>query len=151
MGRRARDTAAALSVRAGLPVEVDPRLREADLGRWEGRSRPDVAGRFPGEYAWWGRGEDIARGGGERPSEVAVRALAALAERTTGLPAAATLVVTSHAGTILAVTGSVLGLPVPDWRTLGPVGNAAFIVLQATPAGWERRDPTSLLTSTHRG
>ncbi|THJ39073.1 histidine phosphatase family protein [Candidatus Frankia alpina] len=40
----------------GLPVEVDPRLREADLGRWEGRSRADVAGRFPDEYARWGRG-----------------------------------------------------------------------------------------------
>lgn len=79
-------------------------------------------------------GEDIARGGGKRPSEVAVRALAALAEHTTGLPARATLVVTSHAGTILAVTVSVLGLRVPDWRSLGPVRNAAFIVLQAVTA-----------------
>ncbi|MCL9761205.1 histidine phosphatase family protein [Frankia sp. AiPa1] len=72
--RRARDTAAALHARTDLPVLVDPRLREADLGAWEGRSRADIAARFPDEYARWSRGEDSARGCGERPSEVAARA-----------------------------------------------------------------------------
>lgn len=139
--RRAQDTAAQLGARTGLPVRVDRRLREANLGRWEGRSRADIAGRFPDEYARWGRGEDIARGGGERPSEVAARALASLTDHIDDLPAEATLVAASHAGTILAIAGSLLGLTVPQWREQPPVVNAAFLRFQTTSTGWEQLNP----------
>ncbi|MCM3883125.1 histidine phosphatase family protein [Frankia sp. R82] len=143
--RRARDTADALSTRTGVPLQVDARLREADLGAWEGRTRSDIAARFPDEFARWQDGDDIARGGGERPGQVADRALAALADHITGLPAGSTVVVASHAGTILAVTGRLLGLTVSDWRQHGPVDNAAWIILERTPTGWERHmDPTGL-------
>src|SRR5260370_39085161 len=40
--RRAYDTAVALSEQTGLPVEVDPRLRETHLGDWQGLTHTEV-------------------------------------------------------------------------------------------------------------
>jgi broad specificity phosphatase PhoE len=44
---RARQTAELLADPLGLPVYLDPRLREMDLGTWEGLLSSEISARFP--------------------------------------------------------------------------------------------------------
>lgn len=44
---RARQTAELLAEPLGLPVNLDPRLREMDLGDWEGLLSNEISARFP--------------------------------------------------------------------------------------------------------
>jgi broad specificity phosphatase PhoE len=53
--RRARDTAETIGVRLGLPVTIDERLVEIDVGEWSNRLREEVRGENPhlaGDDAW---------------------------------------------------------------------------------------------------
>jgi glucosyl-3-phosphoglycerate phosphatase len=133
---RARQTAASLASRLGLAAVLDPRLREADLGGWEGLTREQAEEAFPGEYASWRQGVDISRGGGETLVEVAVRAWAALADALTGLTAGQTMVVVTHGGTARAAIGRTLGLDPASWRALGTLGHGRWAVLQERSFGW---------------
>ena len=51
--QRALATAQAVADRAGLPVQVDPRLRETSLGLWEGLTRAEVMEGWPGAWEEW--------------------------------------------------------------------------------------------------
>lgn len=55
---RASETAQIVAARLGLEVRLDPRLREANRGRWEGRLFRDVARDEPTLYAEWMRAGD---------------------------------------------------------------------------------------------
>lgn len=55
---RASETAAIVGARLGLEVTLDPRLREANRGRWEGRLFRDVARDEPSLFAAWMRAGD---------------------------------------------------------------------------------------------
>ena len=53
--RRARDTAETIGARLGLPVAIDERLVEIDVGEWSNRLREEVRGENPhlhGDDAW---------------------------------------------------------------------------------------------------
>ncbi len=52
---RARVTAEIVGARIGLPPRLDPRLREAHRGRWEGDRFIDIAKAEPELYAAWRR------------------------------------------------------------------------------------------------
>jgi glucosyl-3-phosphoglycerate phosphatase len=69
--QRTRETAAVLAARTRECATLDPRLREADIGAWEGLTRADVARRFPDEYEAWRAGTGAPRGDGETLEEVA--------------------------------------------------------------------------------
>jgi broad specificity phosphatase PhoE len=45
---RARETAQIVAAELGLPVVVDPRLREVDVGSWSGLTSTEISERFPG-------------------------------------------------------------------------------------------------------
>ncbi|MGC9665443.1 histidine phosphatase family protein [Planosporangium sp. 12N6] len=94
--RRARQTAQPVSARCGLPVVLDARLREVDLGGWAGLDRRQVAHRYPDEYDRWSRGADLRRGGGETLAEAGTRAAAALVAALAGAAPGATVVAVSH-------------------------------------------------------
>ena len=49
---RARETAEIIAAKLGLPVTLDARLREIDVGEWAGLTRDEVAARFPGASRW---------------------------------------------------------------------------------------------------
>jgi glucosyl-3-phosphoglycerate phosphatase len=133
---RARQTADELTVRTGAELVVDPRLREADLGAWEGLTRDDVKERFPDDYAAWRLGTDIRRGGGETHDEVAQRATPAVTDHLQTLPAEKVLVVVTHGGTAKALLGSLLQLPPAMWRSLASAAHGRWSVLEEMPFGW---------------
>lgn len=133
---RARHTADELVLRTDAELVVDPRLREMDLGAWEGLTRDDVKERFPDEYAAWRLGTDARRGGGETHQEVALRAMPAVTVHLDTLPTGQVLVVVTHGGTAKALIGSLLQLPPALWRSLASAAHGRWSVLEETPFGW---------------
>jgi probable phosphoglycerate mutase len=96
---RASETAEIVAARLGLDVRLDPRLREANRGRWEGRLFRDVAREEPELFAGWMKAGDRWRfPEGESLAEQQQRVLACVEEiRGTGqLPALAVC----HGGSI---------------------------------------------------
>lgn len=96
---RAAETARIVGERLGLDPVLDPRLREGDRGRWEGRLMVDVQRDEPDLYAAWRRAGPAFRfPSGESLVDQQTRVLAALAEihRTALLPA----LVVCHGGSI---------------------------------------------------
>ena len=71
---RAAETARIVASSRGLPVHLDPRLRETNLGDWQGQSREDVDRDYPGARAQWRHNALWAPPGGESRIEVARRA-----------------------------------------------------------------------------
>lgn len=94
--RRARDTAGPLGEALGVRVRTDARLREVDVGAWEGLTVEEAAERFPDEYAAWRAGEDVARGAGETRQAGGARAAVAIVEHARAVPPGGLLVVVSH-------------------------------------------------------
>lgn len=122
---RAHDTAIAV----GLPVTSDPRLREIDLGRYEGKLLSEWEADEPDEYARNLAGHDVRRGGGELNREVGERAYPALLAALAATPVGGLLVVVSHGGTIRALLRLLLDLPPTPWSHLGALGNTCVAVL----------------------
>lgn len=133
---RTADTAAIVAAEIGLEVVHDPRLREINLGAWQGLTRAEARERFPEEYAGWQAGEDRRRGDGETYAEVGARASECVIEWLDRLGAGATLVAVTHGGTARATIGSMLGFD-PDlyWR-LAPLGNCRWSLLADIGRGW---------------
>jgi probable phosphoglycerate mutase len=94
--RRAQQTAQALGTRSRLPIALDPRLREIDLGGWTGLDHTQAAVRYPDEYVQWRTGADIRRGGGETPTEAGTRAARALIAALASSPPGSTVVAIAH-------------------------------------------------------
>jgi probable phosphoglycerate mutase len=133
--RRAAETARPLAERTGLPLALDHRLRETSYGSWEGRTRAEIARFDPVGAAAWGSDEDVARGGGERPGEVATRVAAALREHVAALPAGGTLVVVTHGGAARGGVAGLLGFDHATSLSLGLMGNCHWAVLAERGAG----------------
>lgn len=96
---RARETAEIVAARIGLGIRLDPRLREAHRGRWEGYRFVDIARSEPDRYAAWLRaGEDFRFPDGESLREQQERVAATVDDvRAAGeLPA----LVVCHGGSI---------------------------------------------------
>jgi broad specificity phosphatase PhoE len=100
---RARETAEIAGERLGLPVVLDPDLREKDWGNWEGLTSVE---RDRVEFA----GEST-----EAHQERMLHALRRIAERH---PAGRVLVVT-HGGSMRRVQSTVLGLALPVVENCG--------------------------------
>jgi probable phosphoglycerate mutase len=130
--RRAADTAGTLSAVLGVPLRLDPRLREFGLGSWEGLTRDEVADRHPEQYADWLAGRPVRGRGGEDPTDVPRRALAALRD----LPEAPAAVVVTHGGTAARLMEALLGLGPEHRRVFGPLGNCAWSELAVQRDRW---------------
>ncbi len=101
--RRARETAERLAEPLALPLAVDRRLRELDVGRWTGLTRPEIAARDAELLAAFERGEPAVRpGGGESRIEIRERSHAFLCELVAERQGERILVVT-HLGVIRAL------------------------------------------------
>ncbi len=71
--RRAMETAQVISAVMGLEVIPEPRLREINLGRWQGMLTDDIEAQYPEEFQRWHH-EPLAV---QPPGGETVRALAA--------------------------------------------------------------------------
>jgi broad specificity phosphatase PhoE len=103
---RARRTAEAIAVETGRPVHVDSRLRESNLGEWEGLPIHIIQDKYKDLFhrrlldPW-----TVAPPGGETASEVRRRVAAALADIAARYPSQ-TVVVVTH-GFVLAVAQTI--------------------------------------------
>jgi probable phosphoglycerate mutase len=137
---RAVQTAEIVGEVAKLPVHLEPRFRERDLGHWQGLTREDVAVRYPDEYADWTAGRDVSRRGGESRTEVAARAHAAFLE----LAQVPTAVVVTHSATAMALTNAMLGIA-QQIHPLAPLANCHWSELllerdsDGHPSNWRLR------------
>jgi probable phosphoglycerate mutase len=103
--RRAAQTARIAARALGLALELEPRLRELDVGAWSGLAEAEVASRWPEELARFRAGDPGLRaGGGESRLELRARALAALAALAVRFPAGRVAVIT-HGGVVCALLG----------------------------------------------
>ena len=133
---RAKATAQAVANVHGLPVRLDQRLREVDAGRWQGLTRYEIIAAGDGELlAAWRRGEDVALGGAERPSELGRRGAGALLEHAAALDGG-TLVVVAHGAVLRAAVLTVLGLEQARWSLLAGLPNAGWGVVQPGERTW---------------
>lgn len=131
---RAAETAGILGEALGLSVEIDEALREVNVGTWTGLSYGEVAERYPDEWAAWGAGRDIRRGGGETYAELALRITTAV-ERISGVDEAETIVVVSHGAALRSFACRLLGLPPQGTRALAGMVNAAITTIQKDEQG----------------
>jgi broad specificity phosphatase PhoE len=92
---RAVETAAAVSRRAGLAVEIDPRLIDRDYGRWAGEPREVVTARY---------GSLSVAPGVEPAADVLTRSMEALNDTCRRVPGGAAVVVSHDAVNSLLLT-----------------------------------------------
>ena len=100
---RARSTAEILAEALRLPIEVDARLRELDVGSWTGLTRAEIEARDPETLCAFETGEPSIRpGGGESRVEIRIRTrdcVRSLVEQFAGRR----LIVVTHLGVIRAL------------------------------------------------
>lgn len=107
--QRSRRTAEIIAAAFGVAeVEVDPALRERDVGEWSGCTTDEITERWPGDLKAWREGRLERPPGGEDDPSLVARVLPAL-ERLCSRPEELVLVVT-HGGAIRALERH-LGVP----------------------------------------
>jgi len=135
---RARLTAQSVGRACGIPVALDARFREIDVGAWQGLTASEVADRWPEVQDALAGGEDARRGDhGETVAEVAQRVGAALTEHLEALGPGQCLVVSTHGASGRTAAAWLLGLEHDlAWRVLGALGNCHWAELVEARAGW---------------
>lgn len=131
---RAAETAQTLADLIDVPVRRTPALRETHGGRWEAKFADDLLD--DPQYVAWLAGDDVPAGGAETRSQVGERAVVAVLDAAAELDAGGLAVVASHGGTIRAVIGRMLDLPVDHWRVFGGLANCCWSVLEEGRTGW---------------
>ena len=142
--RRCQETARSAAARLGLGVEVEPDLREADFGAWEGLTFAEVRERYPDDLdAWFASPDSPPSGGGETMQQV-TRRVAAVRDRLCARHAGATVLLVSHVAPVRTLIRLALQAPPHSlFRmevaaaslsavTYGPDGNASVQLLNDT-------------------
>ena len=120
---RAQKTAAALSAITNIKVEINPGIRETNGGLWEGKTATENRSTHSELFSSWYEGGDEPAGEiGERRTDVAKRAVAAIEKEIKDF--SGTIVFVTHGGTVRSVLGSILNLPVGQWGIIGGLSNA---------------------------
>ena len=135
---RARLTADSVGRACGIPVHLDGRLREIDVGAWQGLSAAQVADRWPEVQEALSSGTDVRRGDhGETVAEVTERVGAALTEHLEALGPGECLVVSTHGASGRTAAAWLVGMEAGlAWRVLGGLGNCLWAELVEGRAGW---------------
>ena len=107
-------------------VEVDPRLREIDVGSWSGLTWGEVAAQDATTLAAWRAGDDVRRGGGETFAELRVRVWDALLDRCGN---ARTVIAFTHGGPIRVAVAAALRLAPLGERQMAAVDNCSVTEL----------------------
>lgn len=132
--RRATDTATVFARAAGVPIRIDKRLRETNLGEWQGCTGTEVDEYWPGARQYWYSDPRWAPPSGETKLEVAERARELITELDVEFTGTALL--GTHGGLISALVASLLGLPPEVWLQLGGMDNCHWTVLTRRDDRW---------------
>ncbi len=134
---RATRTAEALADVTGMPVTLDPRLRERDYGPWQGLTRAEIRERYPDDFAHWAFADAVSIPGIETLDDMAKRVNAAFREAAERVGENGTAVLVTHGGAGRVGIASLLGWPPEIWPTLGVLGNCHLSEVAHTPSrGW---------------
>jgi broad specificity phosphatase PhoE len=107
--QRARRTAEILGEALGLAVEIDPELREIDVGEWQGLTRDEIRARAPGALADWSDGRSESTPGGELRADLTERARLALLRAAAASSPGDRVLLVSH-GALIRNLDRLLGL-----------------------------------------
>ena len=137
---RARQTASYVADACRLEVELDPRLREFDVGERQGLTWDESVERFPWIAGGVGLGERLAGiPGAESDADVAGRIVPALEELAGTLEAGRTAVVVTHGAALKLGLAGLLGWDEQVVRTLAVLGNCHWTTVLVPPDGGARR------------
>lgn len=130
---RARDTAQAYADLTGATVIEDARLREIDVGDWEGRRVEEIAEEFPEVISAFREGQDPPRGGGETFAELRAR-VAEFLDELSGRDQERALVF-SHGGAIQMAAAHAAHSAAPgNHRMAGPENCSRTVVRISGPS-----------------
>jgi len=125
---RAMQTAAPVAAYLGLPVEADVRLREIDVGEWEGLTFTGIQQRYPELAAEWDRNPGHTRiPGGESAADMAQR-VHALLDELRALPDELPVLLVTHGGWLQTLFCECLHVDL-RWRYQFRLHNASLSVL----------------------
>ena len=128
--RRARRTAEAVNLSHGLPVQIEPGLREINAGHWEGKRWADFPALYPDEARAWNLAPwDFAPKGGETMRQVYERISAtvrSIAQKERGRRVAAV----SHGCAIRNLLCYAHGWPIERLNEIEWCDNTAVSVLE---------------------
>ncbi|MFT4228459.1 histidine phosphatase family protein [Micropruina sp.] len=135
--QRAATTAGQLAKCTGLDVELEPRLREINVGDWAGMTNAEVYAAHPDFATALQAGRDARRSAtGETGAEAGARVAEALLDIAEASPDGSTVVVVGHGFALRVATVFLLGLDYAHNLTLGGLWNASWSVLQPAGASW---------------
>lgn len=132
---RALQTALAVGEATGLEPRKDTRLRETDVGQWQGLVDTEIEAGWPGALDRWRVDPAFAPPDGESRVDAAQRALPVLRELLDGA-VGETAVLVAHGGVIMGATCAFLGWPTDVWPSLGPLGNCRWSMLEFRVDRW---------------
>ena len=116
--RRARRTAEILAEALQVRLDVDPGLREIDVGDWTGLTRSEIEAQWPGELAAWSEGRSESPLGGEARTHLVERARASLARLAADASPGDRVLVVTH-GALIRNLDRALGLHPESMGNLG--------------------------------
>jgi probable phosphoglycerate mutase len=131
---RARETAEIFAAAADVPVEIDARLREYDVGVRSGLTTAEFAERYPAEHAaWLVNDESLLVEGEESSTQVRARVLPAMREVLAGIDREQTALVVMHGACLKVGLSALLGWPHEVSRTVRGMENCGWAVLGEHP------------------
>jgi probable phosphoglycerate mutase len=131
---RARETAEIFADAAGVPIELDPRLREYDVGVRSGLTTAEFAEKYPAEHAaWLVNDESLLVAGEESSTQVRARVLPALQEILASLGPGQTALVVMHGACLKVGLAALLGWPREVSATVRGMDNCGWAVLGEHP------------------
>lgn len=133
-----RAYATARAVAGDRDVRRDSRLREIDVGRWQGCRMDDVRDRYGHELDAIAQGDDVRRGEtGETVAEVAQRAVSAARELIDTLEPGQSALVVSHGVAGRALAAELVGIDLhAAWLGLAGLRNCHWVELSEGAHGW---------------
>lgn len=135
--QRAAATAQILGDRLGLPVGLDPRLQEINVGSWEGLTPDQIAARDADHWVPLTQGRDGRHSAtGESATGAGRRVADAVVEHAASLTDADTLVVVGHGLTSRVAAMLLIGLSYPDAHRFAGLGNCHWAVLRPGLPQW---------------
>ena len=129
--QRAHNTARAIAQAVGVEIQLNPGLREYDLGSWEGRSYREL---WDKEDLWGNmrKDPDFAPHGGESPLEVTQRLVGTLEAIAADHPGEHVVCV-AHGGAMSMALGHILDGDYSQWKRILDNCSVAQITLPPDP------------------